>query len=314
MSIDHRVSCSTITLRHLPLREALTAISEAGFTEIDLGALPGVCDHVPYVLDHAAVSEVSRIVTLSGLSVRSINADVGDLNVPLDDRATVARAEHVDRLIDLCVAVGSRALVLPNGRQQHDPVEGLESDLELVARELAAIDAKARGRGIELWVEAPHWFRLVYDLDRTAALLDLLPPTVGVVCDVSHITASGSTPRAFLARFGRRTRHVHIRDAEPGYIHHSVGQGVVDFPDLVSALHDISYDGVMALELETRDTADAERAHEAQRVATYLSGLLSVNADLRQQLDSTAAVERSAAVTTIVSEGVAAGSTVSSEL
>ncbi|MGV8895198.1 MAG: sugar phosphate isomerase/epimerase family protein [Rhodoglobus sp.] len=275
MSIDRRVTCSTITLRHLPLGEALTAISDAGFAEIDLGALPGVCDHVPYVLDRAAVSEVSRIVNLSGLGVRSINADVGDLNVPLDDRATVARAEHVDRLIDLCVAVGSRALVLPNGRQQHNPFQELESDLELVARELAAIDAKARGRGVELWVEAPHWFRLVYDMDRTAALLDLLPPTVGVVCDVSHITASGSTPRAFLARFGRRTRHVHIRDAEPGYIHHSVGRGVVDFLDLVKALHDTSYDGVMALELETRDTADSERVHEAQRAATYLSGLLS---------------------------------------
>ncbi len=275
MSINHLVTCSTITLRHLPLGEALTAISEAGFAGIDLGALPGVCDHVPYVLDRAAVTDVSRIVNLSGLSVRSINAEVGDLNVPLDERATVARAEHVDRLLDLCVAVGSRALVLPNGRQQHNPFQDLESDLELVAQELATIDAKAQGRGIELWVEAPHWFRLVYDMDRTAALLDLLPPTVGLVCDVSHITASSSTPRAFLARFGRRTRHVHIRDAEPGYIHHSVGRGVVDFPDLIGALHDISYDGVMALELETRDTADAQRAHEAQRVGSYLSGLLN---------------------------------------
>ena len=49
-----RVICSTITLRHLPLDQALATINKLGFTEIDLGALPGVCDHVPYELTPAA--------------------------------------------------------------------------------------------------------------------------------------------------------------------------------------------------------------------------------------------------------------------
>ena len=48
---DSRLGCSTISFRHQPLPEALATIAGLGFTEIDLGALPGVCDHVPYVLD-----------------------------------------------------------------------------------------------------------------------------------------------------------------------------------------------------------------------------------------------------------------------
>ena len=46
-----RLGCSTISFRHLDLDEALSWIAALGFTSIDLGALPGVCDHVPYVLD-----------------------------------------------------------------------------------------------------------------------------------------------------------------------------------------------------------------------------------------------------------------------
>ena len=64
--------CSTITLRYLPLDQALSTIADLGFTEIDLGALPGVCDHVPYELSAEAVREVAATVKASGLSsVRS---------------------------------------------------------------------------------------------------------------------------------------------------------------------------------------------------------------------------------------------------
>ena len=43
-------------------------------------ALPGVCDHVPYVLDAAAVDAVAAAVDSSGLWVRSINGDIGAIN------------------------------------------------------------------------------------------------------------------------------------------------------------------------------------------------------------------------------------------
>src|SRR4029077_15616799 len=101
MSISDRLGCSTIRFRHLVLPEALAVISELGFGEIDLGALPGVCDHVPYVLDRDAVSRVASEVATSGLAVRSVNGDVGDLNAILDNNQRAGLSEHLDRLLDL---------------------------------------------------------------------------------------------------------------------------------------------------------------------------------------------------------------------
>jgi sugar phosphate isomerase/epimerase len=269
-----RVICSSITLRHLPLEEALNVIAGLGFTEIDLGALPGVCDHVPYELTSDAVRQVADVVRHSGLTVRSVNADVGDLNRPLDRDGAAGRRGHVRRLIELCQAVGSTGLVLPNGAQQHGPIVTLDVDLALVAEQLTSIQEECSAAGLELWVEAPHFFRLCYNLERAQALADRLPSDIGLICDVSHIVASGSTPRQFVHDFGDRVRHVHLRDAEPGYIHHSIGHGQVDFADTVAALADIGYTGKLSLELETRDVSNDERPEAALKAGRYISSLL----------------------------------------
>jgi len=269
-----RVICSTITLRHLPLEDALRTISGLGFTEIDLGALPGVCNHVPFELTADAVRDVAEVVNRSGLAVRSVNADVGDLNRPLDPEGAASRREHVQRLIELCQAISSTGLVLPNGALQHEPIISLEEDLALVVDQLSSIQAECAAAGLELWVEAPHFFRLCYDLERTHALTRTLPSEIGLICDVSHIVASGSSPRQFIDDFSDQIRHVHLRDAEPGYIHHSIGNGQVDFADAAAALARIGYDGKLSLELETRDVENDQRPQAALTAGRYISSLL----------------------------------------
>jgi len=65
-------------------------------------------------------------------------ADVGDLNRPLDAAGAADRHEHAQRLTELCQAVGSTGLVLPNGAQQPDPIVTLDDDVALVAEQHSA--------------------------------------------------------------------------------------------------------------------------------------------------------------------------------
>lgn len=276
MTISPRLGCSTISFRHLPLPQALTVIGEIGFTEIDLGALPGVCDHVPYVLDRPAVDAVTSEVAASGLAVRSVNGDVGDLNATLTDGQRDDRAEHLTRLLELTEKVGAKALVLPNGALNHAPITDLDSDLTRVADELTNAADRAADHGLEVWVESLHLFRLCHDLDRAQQLTDKLADTeVGVVMDFSHVVASGADPRAFVDRFADRIRHVHLRDATPGDIHHSIGNGVVDFADGLAALRDAGYTGHYILELETRDLpSNDHRPAATAKAAAFISPLI----------------------------------------
>ena len=80
--VDPRLGCSTISFRGLPLPRALAQIRVQGFGATDLGALPGVCDHVPTPLPASLVDTIAEQVTSSGVTARVINADVGDLDDP----------------------------------------------------------------------------------------------------------------------------------------------------------------------------------------------------------------------------------------
>jgi sugar phosphate isomerase/epimerase len=273
---DPRLGCSTITFRHRPLDEALRLIRELGFSEVDLGALPGVCDHVPMVLDGEAIRFVDAQVKAGGLAVRSVNADVGDLNEPIDARAQAVRDRHVSALIHLAHAIGSGAIVLPCGRLDVDPIVDENADLDLVASQLHRAADAVRGAGIELWVEALHSLRLCHNARRAAELVRRLDPQrVGIVYDVSHVVSAQDDVRGYLEALGGRVVHVHLRDAVPGDIHLSIGTGDVDFADLLAALAESSFAGHFALELETRDIVENERPAATARARDYVGGLLT---------------------------------------
>jgi sugar phosphate isomerase/epimerase len=270
-----RLGCSSISFRHQDLPTALRTITELGFEEIDLGALPGVCDHVPYELDIAAVAVVAAEVAASGLRVRSVNGDIGDLNAVLDAGGQAARRRHLDALLTLTADTGARALVLPCGALSHEPVSGLEQDLDTIAAELIHAGLRAAEFGVELWTESLHFLRFCWNLERAELLAGRLAGSgVGVVMDFSHIVAAGEDPLEYLQRHRGRISHVHLRDAVPGNINLSIGNGHADFAAGLRALAAQGYTGHFSLELETRDVTHEERPAAAAKAASFITDLI----------------------------------------
>ena len=270
-----RIGCSSISFRHQDLPTALRTIIDLGFQEIDLGALPGVCNHVPYELDAEAVMAVTADVAASGLLVRSVNGDVGDLNAVLDAGSRAARQRHLDALLALTANIGAKALVLPCGALSHDPVRSPEEDLDLVAAQLSSAGQRAAEFGVELWTESLHFLWFCWNLERSELLAERLSGTgVGIVMDFSHIVASGEDPLTYIGRHQGRISHVHLRDAVPGNINLSIGNGDADFAAGLAALTAAGYNGHFSLELETRDVTHDERPTAAAKAATFITDLL----------------------------------------
>lgn len=274
--LDPRVICSTISFRRLDLEAALAQISALGFRAVDLGALPGVCDHVPYELTDEAVTEVAATFTSSGLEVRSINADIGDLNRPVNEAERAERDAHLERLVDLAVRTSSPAIVLPCGAQSAEPIVDLETDIALVASELRRAAEIAGRRGITIWVESQHSGRLCRDLARAAQLVEQLDGSpVRSVLDLSHVVAVGEDPLEWIDRLGHHIAHVHLRDAREGDIHFTPGRGEVDFAAALDALSALGYTGDLSLELETADVTEEERPAAAGEAGRFITALLA---------------------------------------
>ncbi|MFD0046267.1 sugar phosphate isomerase/epimerase family protein [Pseudarthrobacter scleromae] len=270
-----RLGCSCISFRHQELDAALRTIKDLGFEEIDLGALPGVCNHVPYELDAAAVASVSAEVAGSGLRVRSVNGDIGDLNAVLNAGQQAGRARHLDALLTLTANTGAKALVLPCGALGHDPVRSVDEDLDTIAARLIHAGQRAAEFGVELWTESLHFLRFCWNLERAELLAQRLAGSgVGIVMDFSHIVAAGEDVHAYLRRHQGRIRHVHLRDAVPGNINLSIGNGQADFAGGLKQLAADGYTGHFSLELETRDVTHDERPAAASKAASFITDLI----------------------------------------
>lgn len=270
-----RLGCSSISFRHQDLSTALRTITDLGFEEIDLGALPGVCDHVTYELDLAAVALVAAEVAASGLRVRSVNGDIGDLNAVLGADGKEARERHLTALLTLTAGTGAKALVLPCGALSHEPVRSLEEDLDAVAAGLIHAGQRAAEFGVEVWTESLHFLRFCWNLERAELLAHRLAGSaVGIVMDFSHIVAAGEEPLEYLRRHQGRISHVHLRDAVPGNINLSIGNGHADFAAGLRGLKEQGYTGHFSLELETRDVTDEERPAAAAKAASFITDLI----------------------------------------
>jgi sugar phosphate isomerase/epimerase len=272
---NSRLGCSSISFRHQDLSTALRTIGGLGFEEIDLGALPGVCDHVPFDLDSDAVTAVSAEVAASGLRVRSVNGDIGDLNAVLDAGQQAARGRHLDALLTLTANTGAKALVLPCGALGHDPVRSTDEDLDTIAAQLIHAGQRAAGFGVELWTESLHFLRFCWNLERAELLARRLAGSgVGIVMDFSHIVAAGEDPLDYIRRHEGLIAHVHLRDAVPGNINLSIGNGDADFASGLRSLAAGGYTGHFSLELETRDITHEERPAAAAKAASFITDLI----------------------------------------
>jgi sugar phosphate isomerase/epimerase len=267
-----RVGISTISFRHRPLAEALELIAATGATEIDLGAIPDVTDHVPVPFTGDA-AEYARAISAAGLRAGAVNADPGDLNDPALDAAALTGI--VQPLVELAAALDA-ALIVPAGRASYEPFVDHEADLAQIAASLGVISGLCAARGGRLLVEVLHHRRYVHTVDDADALLAQCPADqLGVLYDVSHVVASDEDPLAWARSLGDRIERVHLRDAVPGNLNLALGAGVVDFDALVRQLEAQGFTGTYILELETHDVAEEDREQDVRRSHAEIVQLLA---------------------------------------
>jgi sugar phosphate isomerase/epimerase len=168
-----------------------------------------------------------------------------------------------------------KALVLPCGALGHEPVRSLDEDLDETAAQLIRAGQRAAEFGVELWTESLHFLRFCWNLERAEQLAQRLAGSgVGIVMDFSHIVAAGEDPLEYVELHAGRIAHVHVRDAVPGNINLSIGNGQADFATGLQALAAHGYAGHFSLELETRDVTHDEGPAAAAKAASFITDLI----------------------------------------
>jgi len=156
---------------------------------------------------------------------------------------------RVNRAAELAATFGAQRLVVGGGARRAAGTR--EEDYTRLASALDHVVDLAEGHGLSAAYH-PHLSTIVESPDELA---QLMPHTrIGFCPDTAHLAAGGGDPAALIRRYPDRIQHVHLKDVVLDTVRFvPLGQGDLDFTDILAAVIETGYDGWLMVELDSYD-------------------------------------------------------------
>ena len=243
----------SVGLHQLPPTKMVERVARAGYAAVELNAetLPFAKPHVTpetSAEDRAAIVEAC---TANSLRIPALGAK---MNMVDEDPAARERAiAFVKGCIDLAADMDVPFVHILSGKPA-SAVDRKDAWCWL-ADAVQTVTKYAQSKGVELGIEAivGQLFRSVDDFHRLYADLPGVPFWINF--DPSHFIVQDEQPRRVPDELGDKIRHVHLKDGKgrfPEFSFPPLGQGNIDFADLVQRLRGVGYDGALSVEYEAQ--------------------------------------------------------------
>ncbi len=277
----YRLGYNTNGLAHHRPEDALTLLAELGYEGVAITPDVGALD--PLRLDMVHVHELRARAQDLGLSLAVETGARYVLDPRRKHRPTLLETELSDRnrrveflrsSIDLATNLGASVVSIWSGAAP-TPMSGDSLDpssepvWDRLTQALVPVLDHARDNGVFVAFEPePGMF-----IERPVGYLELVRRLgergneLGLTLDVGHLLVTGDVPVGRAIRsLAAHLVHVHLDDIAGGvHEHRMFGQGELDLGEVLTALHDIGYAGMAAVELSRDSHRGPQAAQEAMR-------------------------------------------------
>lgn len=230
-----KLGINTVLFGTADLENALRGARLAGFENVELAAILGMCEHLKLDDEPARVSD---LLVQNGLTATAIEA------------ATLDTA-RLRAIFDLAAKLGIGIVNIGSGGQSDDE----ESTLTAIkfVREMAQA---AEGAGVTLAVK-PHVGQAIYNADTGLRLAEEVSEgRWGLNFDPSHLARADEDPAAVAPRWGSKIVTSHFRDCPttvpgpPGTPEQQIpGNGALDLTAILRSLKGTGHAGPVNLEV-----------------------------------------------------------------
>lgn len=175
---------------------------------------------------------------------------------------------RINHAAELAATFGAERLVVGGGARRAAGTS--DEDYTLLAKGLDRVTDIAENFGLTASYH-PHLSTIVESPDE----LDLLMTRtrIGFCPDTAHLAAGGCDPAAAIRKYPDRIRHVHLKDfRQDPFEFLPLGEGDLDFPDIIRAVKESGYDSWLMVELDSYD-GDPKTAAEISK--KYLDKILA---------------------------------------
>jgi L-ribulose-5-phosphate 3-epimerase len=222
------------------LDEALRGIAAAGFQYVELTAIRGVVEHVPLNANDSGLAEIKRMIAGAGLRASSLSGH--------SDLTTGAGIKDGLLALDLCERLGITIMNTAVGGPFND-----DEDESAFLKGIDDFANQAARRGVKIGIEIHG--TLTGTGEKTTKLIEKVNhPNVGINYDTANCEYfAGVRAEDDLRHALPFVVHCHIKDTVGGYRtwnFPAIGQGRVDFQNLLAQFDAAHYSGPFSVELE----------------------------------------------------------------
>lgn len=243
-------------MTHGSMRVAVQDIAAVGYEGVEMfdGNLAEYADKP---------EELKEILSTNGVALTSVYTGANFIYADI----LPDEMHRIQRAAELAATFGAERLVVGGGARRAAGTR--EDDYLRLGEALDRVTDIAEGFGLSASYH-PHLSTIVESPDE---LYKLMPLTrIGFCPDTAHLAAGGADPAAVIRKYPDRIQHVHLKDFQQDPFNFlPLGEGELDFPDIIAAIRESGYDSWLMVELDGYD-GDPKAAAEISK--KYLDKLL----------------------------------------
>jgi inosose dehydratase len=187
---------------------------------------------------------------------------------------------HTEHAKYLQAAGGKYLQVIGAGNPKGTAANWTAGDYKRQGQLLTEVGKRAAEYGIQMGFHN-HMNTIGQTPEATDAIMDAADPKyVKLELDVAHYQQGGGDPAAAVRKYKRRLLFLHLKDTKPsagahgGYEFTELGQGRVDFKELLAALEETHFRGWGIVELDGERPGSTRTPEESARMSKqYLASL-----------------------------------------
>ncbi|MDR6986950.1 inosose dehydratase [Paenarthrobacter nitroguajacolicus] len=207
--------------------------------------------------------ELTELLRTSGVSLTSVYTGANFIYADI----LPDEMHRIHRAAELAAKFGAERLVVGGGARR--AAGTTDEDYRRLGHALDSVTDIAESFGLSASYH-PHLSTIVESPDELDKLMPLT--RIGFCPDTAHLAAGGADPAAVIRKYPDRIRHVHLKDFQQDPFNFlPLGQGELDFPDIIAAIRESGYDSWLMVELDGYD-GDPRAAAEISK--KYLERIL----------------------------------------
>ena len=246
------MSCTSCALRAPGKDELMETLKYAPAAGYKYWGVAGPAFWTPLVakwLDTEKINRMAAEAGMKGMTETYMRA------IPTD--STASALAHVESALvesaRLTEALNCPLLVFSGGTRT-DGTDGLDNTIAGLKHLLPMIE----DLDVKVALE-PHrksQFDNADDYDYIFSRID--HPKLGITVDTGHFHAAGVDTKSFIRKYATRVWNVHVKD-HIGAQSVQIGKGEIDLEGIIQVLHEVGFEGALALEIEPEDPENLSR-------------------------------------------------------